>query len=54
MVGGHALLALHAEALDDAEDLRAVKRLLRAALEHHLDGRALKSAAVMRALNKGV
>lgn len=52
-VGGRALLALHAEALDDAEDLRAVKRLLRAALARHLDGRALKSADVMRALAKG-
>jgi DNA repair protein RecO (recombination protein O) len=47
---GRALLALHREALDDAEDLRAVKRLLRAALEKHLDGRALKSSGVMRAL----
>lgn len=53
VVSGRALLALHAEALDDAEDLRAVKRLLRAALERHLDGRALKSATVMRAMNKG-
>ncbi|MGE5625782.1 MAG: DNA repair protein RecO [Bacillota bacterium] len=51
---GRVLLALHAEALDDAEDLRAVKRLLRAALERHLDGRRLKSAVVMRALSKGV
>jgi|SRR5215469_3513954 len=54
LVGGRMLLALHAEALDDAEDLRAAKRLLRAALERHLDGRALKSAVVMRALSKGV
>ena len=53
VVSGRALLALHAEALDDAEDLRAVKRLLRAALERHLDGRALKSTTVMRAMNKG-
>ena len=53
VVGGRALLALHADALDDAEDLRAVKRLLRAALAHHLDGRVLKSAGVMRSLAKG-
>lgn len=53
VVGGRALLALHAEALDDAEDMRTVKRLLRAALARHLDGKALKSAGVMRALAKG-
>ncbi len=52
LVSGRALLALQAEALDDAEDLRAIKRLLRAALERHLDGRALKSSGVIRALAK--
>jgi DNA repair protein RecO (recombination protein O) len=49
-IGGHSLLALHAGALDDAGDLKAAKRLLAAALERHLDGRALKTSGVMRAL----
>jgi DNA repair protein RecO (recombination protein O) len=49
-VSGRALLALHAGTLDDADDLRAVKRLLAAALERHLDGRALRTSSVMRAL----
>ncbi len=49
-IRGRALLALRAEALDDADDLKAVKRLLAAALERHLEGRALKTSGVMRAL----
>ena len=53
LISGRALLALHHEALDDADDLRAVKRLLRAALERHLDGRGLKTSGVMRAMAKG-
>ena len=53
LISGRALLALHHEALDDADDLKAVKRLLRAALEHHLDGRGLKTSGVMRAMSKG-
>lgn len=52
LIDGRALLALHHEALDDADDLRAAKRLLRAALERHLDGRALKTSGVMRAMAK--
>lgn len=52
-ISGRALLALHHEALDDAEDLRAVRRLLRDALEQHMDGRALKTSGVMRAMTKG-
>lgn len=51
-ISGRALLALHNEELDDAEDLRAVRRLLRAALERHLDGRPLKTSGVMRAMSK--
>ncbi|HEU5397701.1 MAG TPA: DNA repair protein RecO [Gammaproteobacteria bacterium] len=50
LISGRALLALHHEALDDAEDLKAVKRLLRTALERHLDGKALKTSGVMRAM----
>ncbi|HEV2321471.1 MAG TPA: DNA repair protein RecO [Gammaproteobacteria bacterium] len=53
LISGRALLALHHEALDDAEDLKAVKRLLRAALEQHLDGKALKTSGVMRAMARG-
>ncbi len=53
LISGRALLALHHEALDDADDLKAVKRLLRAALERHLDGRGLKTSGVMRAMAKG-
>jgi len=49
-IRGRSLLALHGGALDDADDLKAVKRLLAAALERHLDGRALKTSSVMRAL----
>jgi DNA repair protein RecO (recombination protein O) len=49
-VRGRALLALMGGALDDADDLRAAKRLLAAALEQHLEGRALKTSGVMRAL----
>ena len=52
LISGRALLALHGEELDDAEDLRAVRRLLRAALERHLDGRPLKTSGVMRAMSK--
>ena len=49
-VSGRTLLALGHGALDDADDLKAAKRLLAAALEQHLDGRALKTSGVMRAL----
>lgn len=49
-VSGRALLALSQGALDDADDLKGAKRLLAAALELHLDGRALKTSGVMRAL----
>ena len=49
-IGGRSLLALHGGALDDADDIRSAKRLLAAALERHLDGRALKTSGVMRAL----
>ena len=49
-VRGRVLLALHGAALDDANDLKDAKRLLAAALEPHLQGRALKTSSVMRAL----
>lgn len=49
-IPGRVLLALHGGALDDADDLKDAKRLLAAALEPHLQGRALKTSSVMRAL----
>lgn len=50
VVPGRALLALHHERLDDADDLRVVRRLLHAALKRHLGERPLKTSQVMRAL----
>jgi DNA repair protein RecO (recombination protein O) len=52
MISGRALLALQREQLEDVEDLKAVKRLLSAALRRHLGDQPLKTAAVMRALTK--
>lgn len=49
---GADLLALEADRLDTAQSLRAAKRLLRAALEHSLEGRGLKSRDVMLALRR--
>jgi DNA repair protein RecO (recombination protein O) len=49
-VSGRALLALGHGTLDDADDLKGAKRLLAAALEQHLEGRALKTSGVLRAL----
>jgi DNA repair protein RecO (recombination protein O) len=52
LITGRTLLALAREQLEDAEDLRAARRLLQAALERRLDGRPLKTSSVMRALSK--
>ena len=52
LVLGRTLLALQRGNLDDADDLKAAKRLLAAALQRHLDGRALKTSGVMRALSR--
>ncbi len=49
---GADLLALAALRLDSDESLRAAKRLLRAALEHSLEGRGLRSRDVMLALRR--
>ena len=51
-IPGRTLLALQHGTLDDAGDLKAAKRLLAAALQRHLDGRALKTSGVMRALSR--
>ncbi len=45
--GAH-LISLRQEKLDDAESLGAAKRLLHTVLEHHLEGRPLKSWAVIK------
>lgn len=52
LITGRALLALQHEQLEDPDDLKAVRRLLRAALMRHLGDRPLKTAGVMRALAK--
>ena len=50
---GHVLLALAAEdLLEDAADLRAARTLLRAALDHCLEGRELSTRAVARSVAK--
>ena len=51
-VYGRSLSDLEAENLQDARSLRDAKRVLRAALDACLDGRVLKSRAVMRALHQ--
>jgi hypothetical protein len=43
---------LDAESLEDARSLRDAKRVLRPAIDACLDGRVLKSRAVMRALRQ--
>jgi DNA repair protein RecO (recombination protein O) len=51
-VYGQSLNDLDAEFLEDARSLRDAKRVLRAAIDACLDGRVLKSRAVMRALRQ--
>ena len=46
-LGAH-LISLRDEELADADSLRSAKRLLRSALERHLDGRPLNSWAVIK------
>jgi DNA repair protein RecO (recombination protein O) len=50
---GQSLADLRRESFADARSLRDAKRLLRAAIDTCLDGRALKSREVMRALRAG-
>jgi len=49
---GQSLADLRSESFADARSLRDAKRLLRAAIDACLDGRALKSREVMRALRQ--
>jgi DNA repair protein RecO (recombination protein O) len=52
-VYGQSLADLRRESFADERSLRDAKRLLRAAIDACLDGRALKSREVMRALRHG-
>ncbi len=49
---GRSLADLEAESFEDARSLRDAKRVLRAALDVCLDGRALKSREVMLAMRR--
>jgi DNA repair protein RecO (recombination protein O) len=49
---GRSLAALDAETFEDARSLRDAKRVLRAALDACLDGRALKSREVLLAMRR--
>ena len=49
---GRALLAMAADAMPDAEDLAGLRRALRPVLEHHLDGRGLKSWDMLAELGR--
>jgi DNA repair protein RecO (recombination protein O) len=51
-VYGRSLTDLDAESFEDARSLRDAKRVLRAAIDACLDGRPLKSRAVMLALRQ--
>src|SRR5258706_9697185 len=50
---GSALLALAADREPDAEDLAALRRLLRALIAHHLDGPGLRAWSMLAALPAG-
>ena len=49
---GRALLAMAADAMPDADDLAGLRRALRPVLEHHLDGRGLKSWDMLAELGR--
>ena len=49
---GRALMAMAADAMPDAEDLAGLRRALRPVLEHHLDGRGLKSWDMLAELGR--
>ena len=49
---GRALLALAADAMPSDDDLRSLRRALRAVLSHHLGGRGLKSWEMMGELGR--
>jgi recombinational DNA repair protein (RecF pathway) len=51
-VYGQSLADLHSERFADARSLRDAKRVLRAAIDTCLDGRALKSREMMRDLRR--
>ena len=49
---GRTLLALREESLDDVPSLDAARRLLRAALDHCLEGRELRTRTVARSMTR--
>lgn len=49
---GRALLALAADGMPDADDLAGLRRAMRPVLEHHLDGRGLKSWDMLAELGR--
>jgi DNA repair protein RecO (recombination protein O) len=49
---GRALLAMAADAMPDAGDLAGLRRAMRPVLEHHLDGRGLKSWEMLAELDR--
>lgn len=51
-VGGNTLIALRGERVEGEVALREVKRLMRAALDRHLGGRALESRRLFRELGR--
>jgi DNA repair protein RecO (recombination protein O) len=52
VLSGRHLLALQDETFDDAESLEVARRVLRAALDHCLEGRELRTRTVARALTR--
>lgn len=51
---GHTLLAIAHQRLEDLDTLASAKQLIRALLDHHLDGHALQTRRVFMELSKGV
>ena len=49
---GGALIALRDDTLQNADDLRAARRLLKGALAEHLGGRSLNTATMLRELRR--
>jgi DNA repair protein RecO (recombination protein O) len=49
---GRALLSLAADTMPDGQDLAGLRRALRPVLEHHLDGRGLKSWDMLAELGR--
>ena len=50
---GRVLKSIHSRVFDDGAVLRDAARLLRAVIDHHLDGKELKTRKVLRELHRG-